>query len=867
MMPGKIKGDRRVAVRRLATIVSPTLALLLGVGAMPPSASAAQAPAALQSAAVLSAAPVATAVSGFITTRASVRVGGQLSDTVQVSPKGVRSVYVQYRRAGTGAFSNAYMATTSPQGFLTVYLMPRSTGTWEFRLVVAATPQAKAVVSLSRTVKASGTATASKILGFVSTPTTVPAGRIMKDNVSVSPRAARTMEVQVRKAVTGSWAKSSGGRSTAAGNYLVVYTPKAGVWQYRVVVRASSIARGVISATRTVTVPSSGDTTPPGQVSNLTGVAGETSIRLDWTNPSDADFAGVTIRRAEGVQGTATPPATPSSGTSVPASATPSILDAGLTPDTKYAYALFAYDSAGHHAPAVNWVGETTITTPPDVPPAPVTALKATGISATSLKLTWVNPTDADFTGVTVRRIDGSTAPATILEGTEVTTDSATSATVTGLIVGQAYSFAVFAKDQGGQNTIAPLEAVYASDETAPGPVTLLTAQAGAGDGSAISLKWTNPTDADFSGVMIRRAEGPTAPATPTDGVQVIDFVDDVSYVVDGGVVAGTEYSYAVFAYDTATPRNYAAAANVTRTTNGTKAVLPVTNVTATMLSATSAELKWVNPTDAGFTGVTVRRALGSVAPLLVTDGSAVSTTGTATSTTDSGLTAATVYSYSVFAQYDTTYAAAAKLILSAPTAAMSVAVDGVASTTTTVDGFFDFDASLSSAVAGKDLSGSLDFGDATDATDQEFTGDPMNWLAGHAYSTVGTKTVTLTVTDSAGITVTTSVDVTVTAAVPPAQPTASIALLGAGPVTVGQEATFTLTAGTPAGSALTSWTVSGTLADPLGDETTGWDGGNGAPPATLKHTFTKAGTYTVHFDVNNDAGLTAQSVTVTVVG
>jgi len=98
------------------------------------------------------------------------------------------------------------------------------------------------------------------------------------------------------------------------------------------------------------------------------------------------------------------------------------------------------------------------------------------------------------------------------------------------------------------------------SDITAPGPVTGLNVRAGSSTDTSVALHWTNPTDADFTGVMIRRSVGAIAPATATSGTLVRDLIDDVPYVVDvGGVTAGTQYSYALFAHDGA--NNYAAAA------------------------------------------------------------------------------------------------------------------------------------------------------------------------------------------------------------------------------------------------------------------------------------------------------------------
>ena len=54
------------------------------------------------------------------------------------------------------------------------------------------------------------------------------------------------------------------------------------------------------------------DTTPPGDVSNFTLEAGDRMIGMSWTNPGDADLAGVKILRKEGGW-----PAGPTDGTTV----------------------------------------------------------------------------------------------------------------------------------------------------------------------------------------------------------------------------------------------------------------------------------------------------------------------------------------------------------------------------------------------------------------------------------------------------------------------------------------------------------------------------------------------------------------------
>lgn len=105
---------------------------------------------------------------------------------------------------------------------------------------------------------------------------------------------------------------------------------------------------------------------------------------------------------------------------------------------------------------------------------------------------------------------------------------------------------------------------------TAPGPVINLRVSATSVGDDWLSLSWTNPKGT-YTGVMVRRLEGATAP-TLTSGTLVSDFNDQADYVVDPGLTPGTEYSYAFFAHKGNT---YSAATTVTGWTTGARATAP----------------------------------------------------------------------------------------------------------------------------------------------------------------------------------------------------------------------------------------------------------------------------------------------------
>ena len=89
-----------------------------------------------------------------------------------------------------------------------------------------------------------------------------------------------------------------------------------------------------------------------------------------------------------------------------------------------------------------------------------------------------------------------------------------------------------------------------AKDRTPPAPATEL--RLAANDAHSITLTWTNPKDADFAGVMIRRSNDGSPPSSAKDGVQVAALNARQATFTDRRLKAGHHYSYAVFARDKA---------------------------------------------------------------------------------------------------------------------------------------------------------------------------------------------------------------------------------------------------------------------------------------------------------------------------
>jgi hypothetical protein len=127
-------------------------------------------------------------------------------------------------------------------------------------------------------------------------------------------------------------------------------------------------------------------------------------------------------------------------------------------------------------------------------------------------------------------------------------------------------------------------EKLVAPDTTPPGPVSVLSATSPTD--TAVTLTWTNPTDVDFAGVLIRRAIGTTPPASPTDGTGVADVAAPATTFTDTGLTPDTTYSYALFAHD-AVP-NDAPAATINTTTAATACTPTVQHISGTLTTNTT---------------------------------------------------------------------------------------------------------------------------------------------------------------------------------------------------------------------------------------------------------------------------------------
>jgi Domain of unknown function (DUF4082)/Fibronectin type III domain/Bacterial Ig domain len=421
--------------------------------------------------------------------------------------------------------------------------------------------------------------------------------------------------------------------------------------------------------------------TAPGQVTNVTATAGHGAATVSWTAPSGGGatsyivtpFIGSTAQTATTVTGA--PPAT---------TATINNLTAG----TAYTFTVQAVNNNGN-GPASAQSNSVTPTgaIAPSAPTA-VTASPATG----QAQVSWTTPNanGNPITGYTVTPFIGTTAQTPV----PVSNGSATSATVTGLTTGTAYTFTVSATNSVGTSAASTASSAVTPQDTIFDFAAPAVADAGDPSSLEVGVKFTASVSGQVTGVRFYKAAANTgahigslwsstgtllSSATFTNetasGWQFVTFPSPVSVTAGTTYVAGYfdpsgHYSATSSGFSSAfTNSPLTALANAT-SANGVYAysstsTFPsssfsasnywvdvlftpqppgqVTNVIATAGNA-SATVSWTAPSGGGATSYIVTPFIGSTAQTPVT----INGTPPATNTTITGLTSGTAYTFTV---------------------------------------------------------------------------------------------------------------------------------------------------------------------------------------------------------------------------
>lgn len=318
---------------------------------------------------------------------------------------------------------------------------------------------------------------------------------------------------------------------------------------------------------RTGVVTTSPDHTAPDVPSGLAASApSATQVHLTWSASSDNGGSGTTgynIYR----NGSSTP---------INTSSTTSYDDLTVAGSTAYTYKVAAYDAAGNTSAQSGAVSVTTPAPPDTTPPTIPANLRSTFASSTKITLTWDVSTDAG-SGMQGYRVykNGSLVPGTIVS--PPWDDSSVAGTT-------AYSYKVTAIDKQNNESAASNTLSITTPDTLP-PNVPTGLQKDSATATQVTFHWTPPTDPGGSGIggyYIYR-----------DGAQI--NTASTSSFTDNTVSGTRTYSYAVAAFDRATP---------TANTSGLSATLAIStpdttkpdapgNLVATVISAHEIDLVW----------------------------------------------------------------------------------------------------------------------------------------------------------------------------------------------------------------------------------------------------------------------------------
>ena len=304
--------------------------------------------------------------------------------------------------------------------------------------------------------------------------------------------------------------------------------------------------------------------------------SGNQQVVLNWTNPGDADFAGVRVMRKEDSYSSSY-----NDGTLVYNGADNSFTDSGLINETTYYYAIFAYDTMPNYSVlgdeakvmATPYLIESGLEI--DVSsPGSVYNFSATPADG-QVSLSWTNPADNDINLIKIlRRTDYY--PQTFSNGTLVMDANSTSYIDTDVINNITYFYTAFACDFSLNCSVAssdsrgyatpcsdscsdaipettPTYSLSEPDVVSPGEITNFVAVANNG---SVDLSWNNPFgDSDWLGTILLRKIG-GYPNSYSDGIIICKGQNGGS-CTDLNVINGISYYYSAFTYDSA--GNYSA--------------------------------------------------------------------------------------------------------------------------------------------------------------------------------------------------------------------------------------------------------------------------------------------------------------------
>jgi len=351
---------------------------------------------------------------------------------------------------------------------------------------------------------------------------------------------------------------------------------------------------------------------PPAVPTNLSAVAGDRLVDLDWDDNSESDLAGYNIYRSL---------TSGSDYTYIDNSVTSAYTDTELTGGTTYYYVVTAVDGN----PYESGYSDEVSATPSDLPPVSPINLNATP-GDKLVDLDWDDNGESDLAGYNIYRSLTSGSGYTYID------NSLTSAyTDTGLTGGTTYYYVVTAVDNESNESDYSNEVNATPTDAPPAAPTNLNATPG---DKQVSLDWDDNGEGDLASYNIYRS------LTSGEGYAYIDNSVTSAYT-DTGLTGGTTYYYVVTAVD--------GGSNESSNSNEANAAPTDTPPAApTNLSAIAGErqvsLDWDDNGEEDLASYNIYRSLTSGEGYAYIDSSVTS------AYTDTGLTGGTTYYYVVTA-------------------------------------------------------------------------------------------------------------------------------------------------------------------------------------------------------------------------
>ena len=384
--------------------------------------------------------------------------------------------------------------------------------------------------------------------------------------------------------------------------------------------------------------------TVPSTPTSLTATATSSSqIDLAWTDVSTGNTGYVIERRSPAGSGTYVQVGTAG------ATAT-SYSDTLLTAATQYEYRVAASNPAGLSAYSN---ADDATTQSATIPNAPTGVSASASTTAVAVTITWTDASGDEDGFYVYRNTSNTTTGATLLNaplaGIQTYTDNATNNPSAPPAIGTTYYYWVSAHNGAGES------AKTAASQNATGGVTTLNVPAAptsltatATSTTQIDLAWTDNATNETGYTVERRS-----PAGSGSYSTVTTLSAGANSYSNTGLTESTQYEYRVYATN--------AAGNSANSNAASKFTIPATptGLTATAVSSSQIDLAWTD-VSTGNTGQRIERrspsGSGSYSTL-------TTVSATATTYSDTGLTASTSYEYRIVAtnaDYDSSPSTAA---------------------------------------------------------------------------------------------------------------------------------------------------------------------------------------------------------------